>query len=50
MQHKRLGDLPVYIDTKKNIYGKNIKETPKNIADIRIDDGVVTVWGDVLKH
>mgnify|MGYP000575704165 CR=1 FL=1 len=50
VQHKRLGDLPVYIDTKKNIYGKNIKETPKNIADIRIDDGVVTVWGDVLKH
>ena len=48
MQHKRLGDLHVYIDTKKNIYGKNINETPKNIAEIRIDDGVVTVWGDVL--
>ena len=49
VQHKRLGDLPVYIDTKKNIYGKNIKEAPKNIADITIEDGVVTVWGDVLK-
>lgn len=50
IQHKRLGDLPIYIDTKKNIYGKNIKESPKNIADITIDDGVVTVWGDVLKY
>ena len=50
VQHKLLGDIPIYIDTKKNIYGKNIKEKPKNIADISIDDGVVTVWGDMLKY
>ena len=49
VQHKRLGDIPLYIDTKKKIYGKNIKENPKNIADISNDDGIVTVWGDVLK-
>lgn len=49
VQHKRLGDLPVYIDTKKKIYGKEIREVPKNIADITIEDGVVTVWGDVFK-
>lgn len=45
-----LDGFPIYIDTKKVIYGKNIKETPKNIADVKTDDGIITVWGDVLKH
>lgn len=47
--HKPWGNLPIYKDTCRNIYGKSISETPKNIADISADDGVITVWGDVLK-
>ena len=50
VEHTLLDGFPIYIDTKKVIYGKNIKETPKNIADVKTDDGIITVWGDVLKH
>lgn len=49
IQHTLLGDLPIYIDTEKIIFGRQIKETPKLMKDVNIDDGVITVWGDVLK-
>lgn len=49
IKHTLLGDLPIYIDTQKTIFGKSIKETPKPISQVQIDDGVVTVWGDILK-
>lgn len=42
-------DLPIYKDTVKHIYGKNLKDKPINIKDITSDDDFITVWGDVLK-
>lgn len=50
VKHTLLDGFPIYIDTQRIIFGKSIKEKPKPIADVQIDDGVVTVWGDVLKH
>lgn len=49
IKHTLLGDLPIYIDTEKIIFGRQIRETPKPMKDVNIDDGVITVWGDVLK-
>lgn len=49
VKHTLLGDLPIYIDTQRIIFGRNIKENPKPMKDVQIDDGVITVWGDVLK-
>ncbi len=49
VKHTLLGNLPIYIDTAKTIFGRTIKETPKPMSDVNIDDGVITVWGDVLK-
>lgn len=49
VKHTLLGDLPIYIDTAKVIFGRQIRETPKPINEIKTDDGIVTVWGDVLK-
>lgn len=49
IQHTLLGDLPIYIDTAKTIFGRNIRENPKSMKDVQIDDGVITVWGDVTK-
>ena len=50
VQHTLLEGFPIYADTKKPIYGRDIKEIPKNIADVKTDDGIITVWGDVLKY
>lgn len=47
--HERWGELPLYKDTLKKIFGRNITEMPKNIADVASDDGYITVWGDVIK-
>lgn len=47
--HTQWDELPVYKDTLRKIYGKNINEKPKNIADVKSDDGYITVWGDVIK-
>ncbi|MCC8073983.1 MAG: PolC-type DNA polymerase III [Clostridiales bacterium] len=47
--HSLWGDLPIYKDTLKKIYGKNVSEKPKNIKDVTTDDGFITVWGDVIK-
>lgn len=48
VQHKRMGELPIYADTVHSIYGRQIRETPKNMADVKTDDGLITVWGDLL--
>lgn len=50
VKHTLLKGFPIYEDTKRNIFGKNIKEAPKSIADVKFDDGIITVWGDVLKY
>ncbi|MBQ9229296.1 MAG: PolC-type DNA polymerase III [Eubacterium sp.] len=47
--HQRWGTLPIYKDTRKVIFGRPISEKPKPMAEIDPDDGVITVWGDVLK-
>lgn len=49
VKHTLLGDLPIYIDTAKTIFGRHIKEDPKPMNEVKSDDGVITVWGDVLK-
>ncbi len=47
--HTMLGALPLYADTRRVLYGRNIRELPKNMIDVSPDDGIITVWGDVLK-
>ncbi len=47
--HEPWGDLPLYKDTVKTIYGKALRDTPKAIKDVSVDDGVITVWGDITK-
>ncbi|MGN0521890.1 MAG: PolC-type DNA polymerase III [Eubacterium sp.] len=47
--HERWDELPIYKDTVKKIYGRNLREKPKPINEITADDGYITVWGDVLK-
>lgn len=42
-------ELPIYRDTVKKIFGKELREKPKPIKDVTADDGYITVWGDVLK-
>ena len=49
VNHELWDELPVFKDTLKKIYGKAIREKPKNIADVSTEDGYITVWGDVLK-
>lgn len=48
VEHRLLGDFPIYEDTVHLIYGKTIREKPKKMEDINTDDGIITVWGDVL--
>ena len=47
--HVRLGDLPLYADTRKQIMGRPIKDLPKPMKEVMPDDGFITVWGDVIK-
>ena len=47
--HEIWDELPLYRDTVKNIYGKQLREKPKSIKDVSTEDGYITVWGDVLK-
>lgn len=46
--HKLLGETPLYADTRKTVFGRNIKELPKPIKLVSPDDGYITVWGDVF--
>ena len=48
IKHTLLGDVPIYIDTAKTVFGKAIREKPMPIADLMFDTGVATVWGDVI--
>lgn len=47
--HEIWDELPVYRDTVKKIYGKELREKPKPINEVSADDGYITVWGDILK-
>lgn len=49
VHHVLFDNLPIYKDTVKVIFGRTIKEAPKPMSDVNIDDGFITVWGDVLK-
>ncbi|MBQ7741279.1 MAG: PolC-type DNA polymerase III [Eubacterium sp.] len=46
--HELWGDLPIYKDTRKSIFGRGIREMPKPISEVTPDDGYITVWGDVF--
>lgn len=46
--HKIIPGLPLYLETAKVIYGKGIRKRPKPIKDVHVDDGEVSVWGDVF--
>lgn len=48
VKHTFLGNLPIYADTVKTIFGKPIKEKPMQISDLMQDTGFATVWGDIL--
>lgn len=47
--HEQWGELPLYKDTLRNIFGKNLREAPTSIKDVSADAGYITVWGDVIK-
>lgn len=47
--HKPWDELPLYKDTVKKIYGKELKEKPTPIGEVTTEDGYITVWGDVTK-
>ncbi len=47
--HTPLGNTPLFADTRKVIFGRNIRELPKPIVEVEPDDGFITVWGDVYK-
>ncbi|MBR3150218.1 MAG: PolC-type DNA polymerase III [Eubacterium sp.] len=47
--HTILSGTPLYADTRKVVFGRNIRELPKPISEVKYDDGVITVWGDILK-
>lgn len=47
--HIPWGNLPIYKDTVKTIYGRKPKDMPKSINEITSDDDFITIWGDVLK-
>lgn len=46
--HQILEGTPLYIDTRRPVYGKSIKENPKPMKDVSYDDGLITVWGDIF--
>lgn len=50
VKHTFLGNLPIYADTAKTIFGKAIKEKPIQISDLMLDTGFATVWGDILNR
>ncbi|MEG1436634.1 MAG: PolC-type DNA polymerase III, partial [Oscillospiraceae bacterium] len=46
--HEMKDGLPLYFETAKMIWGDAIRKPPKPIQDIKYDDGLVVVWGDVF--
>ena len=49
VKHELLGDLPIYIDTAKTVYGNPIRKKPVPISSLTMDSGNTVVWGDLLK-
>ncbi|MGN0534090.1 MAG: PolC-type DNA polymerase III [Eubacterium sp.] len=47
--HTPWGKLPLYKDTLKRVYGRNLKDQPKPMNTVSNDDGDITVWGDVIR-
>lgn len=47
--HEKWEELPLYKDTVRNIYGKELREKPIRMSEITADAGYITVWGDVIK-
>lgn len=46
--HRIVEGIPLYLETAKIIYGKEIRYMPKPIRDLKPDDGQVVLWGDVF--
>ena len=46
--HKIVEGIPLYLETAKVIYGKNIRYMPKPVKDLKVDDKNVVIWGDVF--
>ena len=42
-------DLPISLTNASLLYGKPVKSKPTKIKDISVEDGNVTVWGNVFK-
>lgn len=42
-----LGNIPLYANSRKVIFGEKINEFPCSINNLNIEDGIITVWGDV---
>lgn len=47
--HEVWEGLPLYRDTVKTIYGKQLREKPTPICNVTPDSGFITIWGDLLK-
>lgn len=46
--HEMIDGLPLYFETAKMIWGDKIGKKPKPIIDVKFDDGMVVIWGDVF--
>lgn len=46
--HKVVDGIPLYLETAKMIYGKEIRYMPKPIKELKVDDGQVVIWGEVF--
>ena len=46
--HRIVEGIPLYLETAKIIYGREIRYMPKPIKDLKVDDGQVVLWGDVF--
>ena len=47
---KEYDDLPISKTNSVVVYGYSVKKKPTPISDIRLEDGRVTVWGNVFGH
>ena len=46
--HILMEGMPLYEDSIHMLYGRKLREKPKPMEQVKPDDGIVTVWGDVL--
>lgn len=47
-QVKQYDDLPITLEGSEVLFGSVIRNKPKPISEITIDDGEVTVWGSIF--